>query len=72
MGYDQTHTDYWHMVYDHDDLDGAESAMAAWYQEKVKPALDEHRDLVTRYYLGKAEAENDQLLATCDAGTKCR
>lgn len=72
MGYDQTHTDYWHAVYDHEDLAGAETAMNQWYEEKVKPVLDNHRDLVTRFYLGKAEKDNGQLLATCDAGTKCR
>ena len=72
VGYDQKWDHSWADKYDNANLEAEKDQIAAWYKNTVKPALDDHRALVTRYYLGKAEASNDQLLATCDAGTKCR
>merc|ERR1719213_1357893 len=46
--------------------------MEEWYDTHVKPALEEHRDFVYRYWLGVAESERDPLLDTCKLGTKCR
>jgi hypothetical protein len=70
-GYEQVRTN-WDDFGDHDDLDGANEKMAEWYDIHVKPALEEHRDFVYRYWLGVAEDKRDPLLDTCKLGTKCR
>jgi hypothetical protein len=69
VGYDQVRTEF---DYTHDDLTGANLAIADWYVNTVKPKLDDHRDFVTRYALGVAEAREGELLDTCEAGTACR
>jgi len=73
--YDQQRDDTWADKYDFaSEAEGKEigDKMKAWYANEVLPVLQDHRDLVYRYYIGKAEKDNDQLLATCDAGTQCR
>jgi len=72
QGYDQVNDTRWADMYDHDDLDGANTQINNWYNDVVLPKLNEHRDFVIGYYLGVAEDENDQLLATCEKGTQCR
>lgn len=72
--YDQTRDDTWADKYDYQEGEEAtiKETMKDWYTNEVLPKLNNHRELAYRYYLGKAESENPQLLATCDAGTECR